>query len=91
LFALGLISHGYAFCCGPEAVWEARSAELFELAAQRAPESAVMSNWRYLLGLTTEPTGLRKNIGPELHARFFGRGYMGSYILHICRSASGVP
>jgi hypothetical protein len=84
LFVLALLSHGYAFCCGDEATWQSRSGELFTLAAERAPFSSVTTNWRYLLGLTEQPEGLRKDIDPELHARFSGRGYMGSYVLHIC-------
>lgn len=84
LFVLGLLSHSYAYCCGDEVTWQHRSAELFSLAAARAPRSAVTTNWRYLLGLTDEPASLRKNIYSELQARFAGRGAMGSYVLHVC-------
>lgn len=87
LFVLGLISHGWSFCCGDEKVWERRSIELFERAARQVPESAVFANWRFLLGLVDEPHGLRKVLAPELHARFSGRGYMGDYVLKICKAS----
>ena len=88
LFVLGVISHGWGFYFGDEKEWEIRSIELLEQAATQSPESAVFTNWRYVLGETDEPNGLRKAIAPELHARFHGRGYMGDYILHICRTNS---
>lgn len=89
MFVLGLISHGYAFCCGDESTWQRRSEELFELAASRSPSSHVLTNWRFLLGLSNDPNGLRKSIAPELHARFSGRGYMGTYVLHFCNPERG--
>jgi len=82
-FIIATLSYNFFWCFGDDKKWENISPKLFEEVAKQDKSSNVFSNWRYLLELTDEINDLRKNIGPELHARFDGRGSMGSYLLNI--------
>jgi hypothetical protein len=55
-------------------------------AAQLDPQSRVFREWRYWLRDTEETLGARTHIELELHARFAGRGALGSYIEHMLRA-----
>jgi len=83
-FIIAVLSHGFPWCFGDEKKWQDISKQLFKNV--ETSNSLVFSNWQHLLDNTKEVNGLRKNIKPELHARFYGRGEMGSYLLHILGS-----
>ena len=80
-FIIGVLSHNFAWCFGDENKWKEKAIEL--LVDASVEDSLVFSNWKYLLAISDEVNGLRKNINTELHARFNGRGEMGHYLLHI--------
>ena len=86
-FIIAVLSHSFPWCFGDENKWQEASRQLFKNV--ESSKSLVFSNWQYLLGHTKEINGIRKNIKPELHARFYGRGEMGSYLLHILRAPLG--
>ncbi|WP_237068204.1 hypothetical protein [Microbulbifer guangxiensis] len=89
-FILGVLSNSFPYCCGEEGKWEQRSRVLFQEAEESAPYSLVFRNWEYLLSLSEEPKDPRIHIKPELYARFHGRGYMGTYLLHILGQRVGL-
>ena len=49
-------------------------------ATERDPESLLFANWRFLVGETTDPEGLRRHHDSEVHARFHGRGALGRFL-----------
>ena len=83
-FVIAVLSHSFPWCFGDEKKWQEYSINLFKNV--ETSKSLVFSNWQYLLDHTKEVNGLRKNIKPELHARFYGRGEMGRYLLHVLGS-----
>ena len=89
-FILGVLANSFPYCCGEEEKWAGLSPSLFQEAEKQAPDSLVFRNWEYLLGLNEEPNDPRIHIKPELHARFHGRGYMGTYLLHILGQSVGL-
>jgi len=80
-FIVGILSYNFAWCFGDETKWKKEANRL--LLEASSDDSSVFKNWKYLIGISNEVHGLRKNINPELHARFNGRGEMGRYLLHI--------
>ena len=82
-FIIGVLSNSFPWCFGKEEKWKNISEELLIEVQKTGAFSAVFSNLYYLLGNTKEVNGLRKNIMPELKARFHGRGEMGNYLIHI--------
>ena len=80
-FIIGILSGNFPWAFGDEIKWKEQSNKfLLEVESQ---ESLVFKNWKYLKGQSKEANDLKKDIYKELHARFKGRGAMGSYLLHI--------
>ncbi len=82
-FIIGVLANSFPWCFGDEEKWKNISQELLSETQRLGASSPVFSNSKYLLGQAKEVNGLRKNIFPELRARFYGRGEMGRYLLHI--------
>jgi len=84
MFVIGLLSFGgYAFGMGNEETWQSKARQFFIRASEIEPNSDLFTDWKYLIEETNESRNLKTKIEPEMHARFHGRGYMGTYVLHI--------
>jgi hypothetical protein len=81
-FIIGILGHGpFAFGLGEEEAWRERARTFFRAAAVSG--SMLFADWNFLIGEAKESLNLKSKIGLEIHARFYGRGYMGEYMVHI--------
>ncbi|MDT9081685.1 hypothetical protein RSW80_27025, partial [Escherichia coli] len=48
--------------------------------------SRLFREWRYLLGEADDTLGARTHVEAEIHARYAGRGALGSYMSHTLRA-----
>lgn len=84
LFIIGLLGYDtFAFCFGEEVLWRRKCREFLERAATREPTSQLFSEWTYFIGEKSTTTNLKTKMLPEIHARFNGRGVLGSYVSDI--------
>jgi hypothetical protein len=83
-FIIAILGHSaYAFGLGDEAEWEKKSLQYFDDACRIEPQSALFSDWKFLIGEAKNSRNLKAKIETEIHARFRGRGYMGDYLVHV--------
>lgn len=83
-FILAILSFGgYAWGMGDEATWKNKARQLFLVAADAEPKSYLFADWKFLIEEKIDSTHLKTKIESEMHARFYGRGSMGNYVLHI--------
>lgn len=83
-FIIAVLGHGaYAYGLGDEREWQERSRRFFAEAAGSDPESRLFSDWKYLIGDADDSKNLKTLLEKEMHARFFGRGHMGDYLVHV--------
>lgn len=82
-FVLAALATSFPWCLGEEDVWSGLAVQLPEDACILEPKSVLFSDWRYVFGLQEESIALRKELPLEFHARFDGRGYMGTYMQSV--------
>ena len=89
-YVLAALATEYPWCLGDELSWTQLAVQLPEEVSALEPTSVVYSDWRYIFGLQNEPRGLRKQLAAEFHARFHGRGYMGTYVCAVFGRRAGL-
>ncbi len=70
-------------CLGNEKKYEGQRERLYAAAAAREPDSPLFRNWQVFCDSGAALRDPLIHIRPELRARFFGRGAMGEYVLHM--------
>jgi len=90
LFTIAMLGYGeYAFGLGDENEWRSKSIQYFKRASELEPKSDLMVDWQFFTGERKESSRLKTKMRVEAHARFFGRGYMGTYIRGRLNSSMG--
>lgn len=83
IFVLGILGNLFPHCLGEENFWQEKSRELLKQASIKQPSSYLFSDWTFFINEADERKSLKTKLVGEIHARFFGRGYFGEYLLHI--------
>ncbi len=82
-FIIAILGYWNPFDYGQENIWKNKAIELFSEITPNNPDSLLYKNWKFFVDEDENIYSTKDDLRNELHARFFYRGYLGEYFIHM--------